>query len=158
MSGSPANEYLVERHNKERHNKERHNKERHNKRGTTARPCEDTTEDTTGACCWVEVYDSEPGWGNRGTAVRLNAGYISEAQDTLEQLCALLPLEQWARPAYCMRLGCVGGEVYFLGSDLSRGALNERLDTTLAHELIYHNEQRGFEKMQLVIVRRADSP
>jgi hypothetical protein len=103
------------------------------------------------ACCWVEVYDRDP--VEDKTAVSLKAGYISEAKDTLEQLCALLPLEQWAA-VFCMTPGCVGGPVYCVGLDLNRSALNQQLDTTTAPRLIYHNEQSGFEKLQLVIVRK----
>jgi len=130
MSHIDANEYVVARH--------------------TAR------EARPPGICWVEVYDSEPGWGNT-KAVRLKAGYISEAQDTLEQLCAMLPLEQWAN-VFCMTPGCVGGEVYFLGQDLSRlsrNALKQELDR--AKEIIYHNEQRGFEKLQMVIVSKSQN-
>jgi hypothetical protein len=109
------------------------------------------------ACCWVEVYDSDPGWGNT-TAVRIAAGYISEAEDTLEQLCALLPLEEWA-DLFCMVPGRVhGGQVYFLGhalSDLSAGALRQSLDSEDARRHIYHNEQMALGKLMLVIVRRA---
>jgi len=121
-----ANEYLVARHT-----------------ARAARPP---------GICWAEVYDSEPGWANT-TAVRLSAGYISESQDMLEQLCALLPLEQWAN-VFCMRPGCVGGETYFLGQELSRlsrHALKQQLE--LNSRLIYHNDENGFEKLQLVIVR-----
>ena len=104
------------------------------------------------ACCWVEVYDRDPAWDK--TAVRLKAGYISEAKDTLEQLCALLPLEEWV-DLFCTKPGCVGGGVYFVGKDLSRGALNQSLDTSTAHQCIYHNDHMPLGKLQLVIVRRS---
>ena len=109
------------------------------------------------ACCWVEVYDSDPSWANT-TAVRLAAGYISEAKDTLEQLCALLPLEEWA-DLFCMVPGRVhGGQIYFLGNQfraLSAGALRQSLDSEDAQRCIYHNEQMPLGKLMLVIVRRA---
>ena len=105
------------------------------------------------ACCWVEVYDSDPSWANT-TAVRLAAGYISEAKDTLEQLCALLPLEEWA-DVFCTKPGCDRGGIYFAGKDLSRGALNQSLDTSAAHPCIYHNDHMPLGKLQLVIVRRS---
>jgi hypothetical protein len=106
------------------------------------------------ACCWVEVYDRNPVW-EKQAAIRLKAGYISEAKDTLQQLEALLPLEEWA-DLFCMTPGCVGGEVYFLGKELSRfsrGALQEALDSADAHKNIYQ-ERRPLGKLQLVIVRR----
>ena len=107
------------------------------------------------ACCWVEVYDRDPAWDK--PAVRLKAGYISEAKDTLEQLCALLPLEEWA-DVFCTKPGCVGGGVYFLGHQfraLSAGALRQSLDTSTAHQCIYHNDHMPLGKLQLVIVRRS---
>jgi len=47
------------------------------------------------------VYDSYPDF----TKVRLEAGYISEAKDTLEQLCALLPFDEW-EDVFCCKPGC----------------------------------------------------
>ncbi len=53
-------------------------------------------------CCkWqllCEVYDKYP---DDNTAVLLKANYISEAGDTLAQLCALLPLEEWDEVISC---------------------------------------------------------
>ena len=48
--------------------------------------------------CYVEVYDKYP---DDNTAVLLKANYISEAGDTLAQLCALLPLEEWDEVISC---------------------------------------------------------
>jgi hypothetical protein len=103
------------------------------------------------ACCWVEVYDRYPSFDK--TEVRVKAGYISEAKDMLEQLGALLPLEEWA-DLFCTKPGCVGGRVYFVGEDLSRGAVKQRLDYPSTQQLIYHNEHMPLGKLQLVIVRR----
>ena len=53
--------------------------------------------DATGSC-FVSVYDKYPA---DKTAVLLKEGYIYSEGNTLEQLCALLPLEQWDEVLSC---------------------------------------------------------
>jgi hypothetical protein len=98
--------------------------------------------------CWVEVYDQDP--ISDKTAVRLRCGYISEADDMLEGLCALLPIEEWDQ-VYC----CSPGEFSTntkLFMPLSGGRPEQVRDRLEANnKLVFHDDQA---KKQLVIVRR----
>jgi hypothetical protein len=105
------------------------------------------------ACCWVEVYDRDPLCDEN--AVRLKAGYISEAKDTLEQLCALLPLEE-CEEVFCTKPGRVcGGRTIIVNDCSKRVDVEKRLRNEEIHNYIYHNNKMPIGKLQLVLVRVA---
>jgi hypothetical protein len=100
--------------------------------------------------CWVEVYDKDP---SDKTAVRLRCGYITEADDMLERLCTLLPLEEWDE-VYCCSPGAFWmPRKLFLSSDRWHANLQDKLEAK--KKLVFHNDSEGFDKQQLVIVRRS---
>jgi len=110
---------------------------------------EEHAADTT---CWVEVYDQDPSVKSDKTAVRLRCGYISEADNMLEGLFRLLPLEEWDQ-MYC----CLPGEFSTntkLFRPLSDGGREQVIDILEEkNKLVFHNDSEA-GKMQLVIVRR----
>lgn len=104
------------------------------------------------ACCWVEVYDSYPDFTTK--PVRLEAGYISEAKDTLEQLSALLPLDEWEE-LFCIKPGCFNRIHATIVSECTdKGAVLQTLDKKSSQNYIYHHDKNGYEKLQLVLVRK----
>jgi hypothetical protein len=104
------------------------------------------------AMCWVEVYDKNP---YDKTAVRLRCDYISEAGDTLEQLCALLPLEEWDEVCCCSP-GQFWSSTSIVDIDYNHANARTRAESRLAqfHNWIFHGESQGKGIQQLVIVRR----
>jgi hypothetical protein len=103
------------------------------------------------ACCWVEVYDSHPDFTTK--PVRLEAGYISEAKDTLEQLCALLPLEEWEE-VFCCKPGRLHSTTRIVSDCYDRGDVWQQLHRESSQNYIYHHEKDGYQKLQLVLVRK----
>jgi hypothetical protein len=108
--------------------------------------------------CFVEVYDRKPQYEG---AVRLRCGYISEAVeaiDVLEQLCELLPLEQWKQLICCspgdFKSFCLLVSSRDLGNAYPRAQAEFKLDSPGYHELMFHNDSKALGKQQLVIVRR----
>ena len=112
--------------------------------------CKSWEKEAAATTCWVEVYDQDPSVKSDKTAVRLRCGYISEADDMLEGLCRLLPLEEWDQ-LYC----CSPGEFSTntkLFWPLSGGRVEKVKDRLEAkNKLIFHDDR---SKKQLVIVRR----
>jgi hypothetical protein len=106
--------------------------------------------------CWVEVYDKHP---FDKTAVRLRCGYISEAGDTLEQLCALLPLEEWDE-LLCCSPGKYSCSTSIFDIDHNHANERTRAKSRLAkdgflHKWIFHGKSQVRGIQQLVIVRRS---
>jgi hypothetical protein len=100
--------------------------------------------------CWVEVYDKDP---YDKTAVRLRCGYIRELGNMLEQLCALLPLEEWDS-VYCCSPGQYWSSTNIFGYNDKHKTRMEVEDILEArNKLVFHNDSEA-DKMQLVIVRR----
>jgi hypothetical protein len=100
--------------------------------------------------CWVEVYDKDP---YDKTAVRLRCGYISQADDMLEGLCRLLPLEEWDR-VYCCSPGQYWNSTTIFGYHDKHKMRMEVEDILEArNKLVFHNDSED-DKLQLVIVRR----
>lgn len=131
-----ASEYLVARASSPSNSKKRHRDSFH-----------------CAACCWVEVYDSYPDFTTK--PVRLEAGYISEAKDTLEQLCALLPLEEWEE-LFCIKPGRFNSITASIVSDCyDRGAVWQKIHKESSQNYIYHHDNiPGDQKLQLVLVRK----
>jgi hypothetical protein len=116
-------------------------------------------EQSAATSIWVEVYDSNPSYKHpeENPPVRLRCGYIREVDNVLEQLCALLPLEDWDE-LYCCVQGQIGSPFVIVHPcDLqNKTDRHTCVQNTLKtfNKVIFHSESRGFPKQQLVIVRR----
>lgn len=102
------------------------------------------------ACCWVEVYDSYPDFTTK--PVRLEEGYISEDKDTLEQLCALLPLAEWEE-LFCCKPGRFASTHSIVSDCHDRGDVLQKLASS-KNKIYHYDNTPGFEKLQLVLVRK----
>jgi hypothetical protein len=112
--------------------------------------CKSWEREAAATTCWVEVYDQDPSVKSDKTAVRLRCGYITEADDMLEGLCRLLPLEEWDQ-VYCCSPGefSTNTKLFWLLSGGRGEQVRDRLQAK--KNLVFHNEA---SKKQLVIVRR----
>jgi hypothetical protein len=113
-------------------------------------------EQSAATSIWVEVYNRNPYYKHPGQnpAVRLLCGYIREDDKVLEQLCALLPLEDWDE-LYCCPPGRIQSPyiiatLYNLQNKTDRHTfMQNKLEEF--NKVIFHSELRGFPKQQLVI-------
>jgi hypothetical protein len=100
--------------------------------------------------CWVEVYDKDP---YDKTAVRLRCSYIREADNMLERLEALLPLEEW-QAVLCCSPGQYQSSTNIVGYyDIQKTRIEVENILEARNELVFHNDSEAGKK-QLVIVRR----